>query len=43
MGGRFVAKELAFEILNVWLNTDFSEGRHQQRINKISNIEKEQI
>lgn len=43
MGGRFVAKELAFEILNVWLNTNFSEGRHQQRINKISNIEKEQI
>lgn len=39
MGGRFVAKELAYEIINIWLNTDFSEGRHEQRINKISGIE----
>lgn len=39
MGGRFVAKELAYEIINIWLNTDFSKGRHEQRINKISGIE----
>lgn len=39
MGGRFIAKELAEEILTVWLNTEFSGGRHQNRINKISQME----
>lgn len=39
MGGRFIAKELAFEILQIWLNTEFSGGRHQSRVNKISQLE----
>jgi ribose 5-phosphate isomerase B len=39
MGGRFIAKELAQEILNVWLTTDFLGGRHQNRIDKISQME----
>ena len=39
MGGRFIAKDLAYEILNVWLNTGFSGGRHARRIEKISSLE----
>jgi ribose 5-phosphate isomerase B len=39
LGGRFVARELAFEILKVWLNTEFSGGRHEQRIEKIRELE----
>lgn len=39
MGGRFIAKDLAYEILNVWLNTEFSGGRHAKRIEKISSLE----
>jgi ribose 5-phosphate isomerase B len=39
MGGRFIAKELAFEILQIWLNTDFASGRHQNRVDKISALE----
>lgn len=33
---RFIAKELAFEIVNKFLNTDFEGGRHQTRVDKIS-------
>lgn len=32
---RFIAKEFALEIVNVFLNTDFEGGRHQNRVNKI--------
>ena len=32
---RFVSKELAYEIVNKFLNTDFEGGRHLNRINKI--------
>ncbi|GIW22934.1 MAG: ribose 5-phosphate isomerase B [Candidatus Sericytochromatia bacterium] len=38
-GGRFIAKEMAYEILKVWLNTEFEGGRHTNRINKIKQIE----
>lgn len=40
MGGRFIAKEMAFEILDIWFNSEFTNGRHKQRIEKISEIEK---
>jgi ribose 5-phosphate isomerase B len=33
---RFIAKELALEIVNTFLNTKFEGGRHQNRVNKIS-------
>ena len=39
LGGRVVGKGLAFEIVEAWLNTEFSGGRHQKRVDKISNIE----
>ncbi|PQL95998.1 ribose 5-phosphate isomerase B [Apibacter adventoris] len=33
---RFIAKELAQEIIDTFLSTEFDGGRHQTRINKIS-------
>ncbi|MBF0608452.1 MAG: ribose 5-phosphate isomerase B [Candidatus Magnetobacterium sp. LHC-1] len=39
MGSRIVATELAIEIVKVWLMTEFSGGRHELRIKKISKIE----
>lgn len=40
MGGRIVGKELAKDIAQVWLRTPFSEGRHQNRLDKITALEK---
>jgi ribose 5-phosphate isomerase B len=36
MGGRIVAFGLADEILELWLNTGFAGGRHQRRIDQIT-------
>ncbi|EKB59404.1 ribose 5-phosphate isomerase B [Bergeyella zoohelcum] len=33
---RFIAKELALEIVNTFLTTDFEGGRHQGRVDKIA-------
>ena len=41
MGSRVVAKGLAREIVKAWLGEEFDGGRHQRRIDKISDIEKE--
>lgn len=41
LSGRFISEYLAKDIINVWLNTEFEDGRHQKRIDKISNYEKE--
>jgi ribose 5-phosphate isomerase B len=42
MGGRIVATGLAFEILDVFLNTAFEGGRHVRRLEQIAGIEKEE-
>jgi len=34
--GRFVTKEEAIEILDVFLNTEFEGGRHKRRVDKIA-------
>jgi ribose 5-phosphate isomerase B len=39
MGGRIVAFGLADEILALWLTTPFAGGRHQRRIDQISEAE----
>jgi ribose 5-phosphate isomerase B len=39
MGGRIVANGLADEILTVWLATPFQGGRHQRRLDEISEAE----
>lgn len=44
LGERVVGKGLALDIVNIWLNTEFSEGeRHKNRIELIKNIEKERV
>jgi ribose 5-phosphate isomerase B len=40
IGGRIVAAGLADEILALWLATPFDGGRHQRRIDQISEIER---
>ena len=39
MGGRIVAFGLADEILELWLSTAFAGGRHQRRIDQITQAE----
>jgi ribose 5-phosphate isomerase B len=36
-----VGKDLAKEIVKVWLETPFAGGRHKRRIEKIEALEKE--
>lgn len=43
LGGRVVGSEAAKSILKVWLNTRFGGGRHQQRVQKIEDIEKKNM
>ncbi|GIW47117.1 MAG: ribose 5-phosphate isomerase B [Deltaproteobacteria bacterium] len=40
LAGRTTAKELAKEIVRVWLETPFEGGRHTRRLKKIEEIEK---
>ncbi len=40
MGGRIVAFGLADEIVALWLDTAFEGGKHQRRIDQISEAEK---
>ncbi|MFH1625061.1 MAG: ribose 5-phosphate isomerase B [Pseudomonadota bacterium] len=40
IGGRVTDKELAREMLRVWLTSEFQGGRHQRRLEKIADIEK---
>jgi ribose 5-phosphate isomerase B len=35
MPARFISYEIAIEIVEAYLNTDFEGGRHQRRIDKI--------
>ena len=39
MGGRVLGRELAFMIVDAWLDAEFEGGRHQQRIDKIHTLE----
>jgi ribose 5-phosphate isomerase B len=43
IGGRIVGKELAKEIVRVWLETPFAGGRHKMRLEKIEALEKEKF
>ncbi len=40
LGGRVIGTEVAIELLKQWLATQFEGGRHQKRLEKISEIEK---
>jgi ribose 5-phosphate isomerase B len=43
IGGRIVGKELAKEIVKVWLETPFAGGRHKRRLEKIEVLEREKF
>lgn len=40
LGERVIGTSLALEIVKIWLETDFTAGRHQRRIDKISTLER---
>ncbi|MDF2572539.1 MAG: ribose 5-phosphate isomerase, partial [Sporomusa sp.] len=40
IGERVVGPGVALDIVETWINTEFLGGRHQNRVSKISNIEK---
>lgn len=40
MGARVLSPSLALEMVDTWLATSFSGGRHQRRIDKIAALEK---
>ncbi len=39
MGERVLGKGVATDIVDVWLSTEFEGGRHENRVNKLMNIE----
>ena len=41
MGQRVIGEGLALEILNAWLHTEYEGGRHEARIRKVMDLEKE--
>jgi len=41
LSGRHMEEILVLELLKTWLETPFEGGRHQRRIDKITNLEKE--
>lgn len=42
IGGRVLDENMAHKIIDRWLSTEFTGGRHQQRVNKIMAIEREE-
>ena len=38
MGARMISQELAFDIIDTWMSTDFEAGKHLRRINEIEDI-----
>lgn len=43
LGGRVIGRDLALEIVRVWLETPFEGGRHKKRIEKIEGYEKDNL
>jgi ribose 5-phosphate isomerase B len=43
LGGRIIGLGLAKEIVKVWLETPFSGGRHERRLEKIAALEKKAL
>ena len=39
MGAGIIGQNLALEIVDVWLTTEFEGGRHQRRIDKVMELE----
>ncbi len=43
IGADFVSEIEVFKMLDIWLSTNFAEGRHKNRIELIADIEKENM
>ncbi|HXB21044.1 MAG TPA: ribose 5-phosphate isomerase B [Candidatus Solibacter sp.] len=43
LGARIVNDEQAFKIVDKWLSTEFAGGRHERRVEKIADIEKQEL
>lgn len=43
LAGDFMSKETAIEVVDIWLNSEFLNGRYLSRIEMINNIEKENM
>jgi len=41
LGGRILEAELAREMIDIWLDSQFEAGRHQKRLDKITALEEE--
>jgi ribose 5-phosphate isomerase B len=41
LGGGVVEESMAEKILDIWLETPFAGGRHQRRVDKITQVEKD--
>ena len=39
MGARMISQELAFDIIDKWMTTDFEGGKHERRINEIEDLD----
>ena len=39
MGGRVVDKELAFEMVDKWLSTEFMGGKHERRVSQLEDLD----
>jgi len=42
LGGRTLGADISWELLNVWLNTDYLGGRHVVRLDKITALEEKE-
>lgn len=38
MGARMITEELAFQMIDTWLVTEFEGGKHERRINQLDDI-----
>lgn len=43
LGAKRNTKEEIFKIIDIWFSTDFEGGRHERRVNKIAEVEKEEM
>lgn len=43
LGARTLSDQTAFQIIHKWLETSFAGGRHQRRVEKITEIERESL
>jgi ribose 5-phosphate isomerase B len=43
LGGRLTGRELALELVEMWLRADFQGGRHARRVGKLAEIEQRHV